>query len=180
MAKVRIVWTDDEFIEKFNSSSTLRELQEKLGFSGHGGISNNRVKSEIERLQLDSNKFKTRTKKTPEEIRKRNSEYQAKWYSENKDSAFKARIKYKKEIRQIKRDFVIEYLSTHPCIDCGEDDILVLEFDHVGKKNFTIGQTWQLGHSLETLKKEIELCEVCCANCHKKKTANQLGWFKAI
>jgi hypothetical protein len=29
------------------------------------------------------------------------------------------------------RSWILEYLASHPCVDCGTDDVRVLEFDHV-------------------------------------------------
>ena len=34
------------------------------------------------------------------------------------------------------------------------------------------------GYSSEKIKKEIEKCDVRCANCHIKKTIKQLKWYK--
>jgi len=69
------------------------------------------------------------------------------------------------------------YLLCHPCVDCGEPDPVVLEFDHVrGVKAFTIGQ--DAGHvGRDLLIEEIKKCDVRCANCHRRRTAVQLGWY---
>lgn len=69
--------------------------------------------------------------------------------------------------------FICEYLSNHPCVDCGESDIVVLEFDHLQDKEFAISQKIDCG--ISTIMKEIAKCEVRCANCHRKKTAERIG-----
>jgi hypothetical protein len=74
--------------------------------------------------------------------------------------------------RQRNRAFVSTYLATHPCVDCGEADPVVLEFDHVrGEKRMDVGRmATSVGVGLVTLQAEIDKCEVRCANCHRRKT----------
>jgi len=63
------------------------------------------------------------------------------------------------------------YLSNHPCVDCGETDIRVLEFDHViGQKDGEISDLFRQGFSWLTIEAEIAKCEIRCANCHRIKT----------
>jgi len=75
------------------------------------------------------------------------------------------------------RDMVFEYLCSHPCIDCGETNIIVLEFDHRDPKTkrFDVMSATH-GHSWKTILKEIKKCDVVCANCHKKRTAKTRNW----
>ncbi len=89
--------------------------------------------------------------------------------------------------RQLSRDkcreqcfeYVCKYLQEHPCVDCNESDIVVLEFDHVrGTKVQNIATLCARGSSLATLKLEIDKCEVRCANCHRRVTAQRGGWRK--
>jgi len=72
-------------------------------------------------------------------------------------------------------NYIGSYLSAHPCVDCGEKDILVLEFDHRDRKEkeIDICQTVRHGYSIDRIKKEILKCEVRCANCHRRKTAKE-------
>lgn len=76
------------------------------------------------------------------------------------------------------KDYVYEYLLSHPCVDCGENDPVVLEFDHMkpGNKYRNVSDLLQFG--LPSIEKEIEKCEVRCANCHRRKTAKQFGTWK--
>lgn len=76
-------------------------------------------------------------------------------------------------------EYIVQYLLQHPCVDCGEDDIVVLEFDHVrGEKKGVISVLKR--SSLKAVKEEIEKCEVRCANCHRRKTAKQLNWTNKL
>jgi len=74
----------------------------------------------------------------------------------------------KKRNKKLLLEFIMVYKKSHPCIDCGNDDWRVLEFDHVrGIKSFTISNINKNGKSLESLKTEISKCDMRCANCHR-------------
>lgn len=81
-----------------------------------------------------------------------------------------------KRIRLV-QDWLRDYLSSHPCVDCGEDDIVVLEFDHRGDKTTNVSDLLKVGN-IETVSKEVAKCDVRCANCHRRKTANTLGSWR--
>jgi hypothetical protein len=69
------------------------------------------------------------------------------------------------------RAHVLAFLKEHPCVDCGEDDLRVLEFDHVrGVKLAAVTKLMYQKRPLAILQVEIAKCEVRCANCHRKKT----------
>ena len=75
---------------------------------------------------------------------------------------------------------MLAYLNKHHCVVCGEHGIRTLELDHIDPKTkkFSISQAVRLGYSWEQIEQEIEKCRVLCANCHKKHTAEQAGWYK--
>lgn len=76
---------------------------------------------------------------------------------------------------------MLQYLSNLACVDCGESDILVLDFDHVrGTKIKPVGFMLRYGFSWKKVKEEIDKCDVRCANCHRRRTAKQFGWWKYI
>lgn len=79
-------------------------------------------------------------------------------------------------IENAKRVFL--YLLAHPCQDCGEKDPVVLEFDHVsGEKSSAITDMVRGGaYRWCRIAAEIEKCVVRCANCHRRRTAVQLGY----
>jgi len=80
--------------------------------------------------------------------------------------------------RRTLKSRVWRYLAEHPCVDCGETDLLVLEFDHSdpAAKRSTIYRLVQQGYGWATIQAEIERCQVRCANCHRRRTAVQFGW----
>ena len=101
------------------------------------------------------------------------------WYYKNREWHIQNVTDHKKADRERARIFVAEYLSTHPCVDCAESNPVDLEFDHVrGKKTKAIASLIRDGVTLDRIKKEIELCEMRCANCHRKKTAKERGFFR--
>jgi hypothetical protein len=92
-----------------------------------------------------------------------------------KDKARRRDASYRKEIRSK----IFEYLSAHACVDCGEGDPVVLEFDHVrGKKTTTISAMITRKSSWTTFLKEIRKCEIRCANCHRRRTYTLINSYR--
>jgi len=66
---------------------------------------------------------------------------------------------------------ILAYQKEHPCIDCGETDPIVLDFDHVrGTKITNIARMVNDETPWTIIEKEIEKCDVRCANCHRRAT----------
>lgn len=108
--------------------------------------------------------------------RKRDADY----YQKNHVSRYAQYANHKKIIVEENSFHILNYLKTHPCVDCGERDVLVLEFDHLRDKIRSISSMVNRGVSWKNLLREIEKCEVRCSNCHARKTARQQNWFKFI
>jgi hypothetical protein len=106
------------------------------------------------------------------------SKYHLEWHHRTKEQR-KQKIKvYKKTSKDRLNKFILEYLLEHPCVDCGESDIVVLDFDHLKDKTTSIGRMLTNGKSIITMEEEIRKCEVRCANCHRRKTAKQFNWWR--
>ena len=71
---------------------------------------------------------------------------------------------------------LFSFLSTKECIDCGEKDPIVLEFDHRNSKDkFKIIGKMLSGHySWKSIEHEIDKCDIRSANFHIPKTYIQL------
>ena len=68
------------------------------------------------------------------------------------------------------KDHVLAYLRSHPCVDCGEPDPVVLEFDHLRDKVRPVSALAHEGVRLAVLDAEILKCDVVCAMCHRRRT----------
>jgi hypothetical protein len=77
---------------------------------------------------------------------------------------------------------IFKYLSKHPCVDCGEPDPIVLEFDHIDPRTKKETVAVMLNHqrSWKRIMAEIAKCEVRCANCHRRKSAREQRWYSHL
>ena len=91
------------------------------------------------------------------------------------------RIRARKKIRLAdNRERVMAFLREHPCVDCGETDIVVLEFDHLRDKRAGISVLIAQGQEWAFVLAEIAKCEVVCCNCHRRRTAHRGGWYRTV
>jgi hypothetical protein len=83
------------------------------------------------------------------------------------------RVRGKKWLRRL-----WQYLAEHPCVDCGECDPCVLDCDHIDRtrKRSSVSFLARSGYPWNTVLAEIEKCQVRCANCHRRRTAQQFDW----
>jgi hypothetical protein len=56
--------------------------------------------------------------------------------------------------------YLLDYLQETPCVDCGEQDPVVLDFDHIGVKHSGVVQLAGRECSIASLEREIAECQV--------------------
>jgi hypothetical protein len=106
--------------------------------------------------------------------------YRQEHYRLNREAYVQRNARIQRERGRMWSRRVWEFLCTHPCVDCGESDPIVLECDHIdptGKRE-TVGYLARGGYPWATVLAELGKCEIRCANCHRKRTALQFDWLK--
>ncbi len=102
------------------------------------------------------------------------------YYAQHRQK-FVLRSKRKNAVeRKDHQERVLAFLRTHPCIDCGEADPVVLQFDHQDpeSKSSNVGELLRRRASWARIQAEIDKCDVRCANDHQRRTASQFGWYR--
>ena len=98
-------------------------------------------------------------------------EYAKRHYERNKATYKRRAAAFTTEAIKRNKALVRSYLLAHPCVDCGESDPVVLDFDHVkGGKVKEVSTMVRDGMSAANIRAEIAKCEVRCANCHRRMT----------
>jgi hypothetical protein len=104
----------------------------------------------------------------------------AAYYRRSKTKFNPVRLERARRARAESRRRLAEYLLEHPCVDCGEADVVVLQFEHGGdNKDADVGAMVAAGLLWSRMAAEIAKCEVVCANDHARRTAASFGWYKA-
>lgn len=104
---------------------------------------------------LDESKFnwKIKNKQRATYCKQCSRKYIRDHYKRNKDYYLKKARKRNLEQKEIVTNYVKKFLNSHPCVDCGETDILVLEFDHLdqAKKKYDINRIIRQRMSLKNI-----------------------------
>jgi hypothetical protein len=83
-----------------------------------------------------------------------------------KELAYYNKQQFKKKLAEIK--------TASGCVDCGEKNHIVLDFDHIRDKKYNVSRMIHDGFSWKAIMREIQKCEVVCANCHRIRTHYRL------
>ena len=124
-----------------------------------------------------------RNRKTREGVqaycRECNIEVAKRFHAENSEHCRQRIATRARRILDVNRRLLFDYLVAHPCVDCGEDDPVVLDFDHVtSDKVANVSELVFLHKTWEVIAAEIAKCEVVCANCHRRRTAQRAQTFR--
>jgi hypothetical protein len=105
--------------------------------------------------------------------------YHREHYLANRERYIEQARVQKQRLMLERTKFLIKFFKANPCVECGEQDPVVLEFDHLRDKSFAIG-AGLAGRNWDSVLREMEKCEVVCANCHRRRTAGRRGALRAV
>ncbi len=133
------------------------------------------------KLRMEFNKNKTKKDGLATCCKECNRLGSSRYYSLNKAKHKKIIYERKRKNIHALRQYVYDLAKTKGCIDCSENDPIVLDFDHVrGSKVMNIGRMVPQNCSFATLQEELAKCEVRCSNCHRRKTAKEQSWYSDL
>ncbi|PIY79148.1 MAG: hypothetical protein COY81_04515 [Candidatus Pacebacteria bacterium CG_4_10_14_0_8_um_filter_43_12] len=104
--------------------------------------------------------------------------YRKQHYLINKEKYIKKALRWNGKQREVLREYLFKKLSESCCVDCGEKDIEVLDFDHIHNKKLSISVMFRHRYSTKAIEEEISKCVVRCANCHRRKSAKEISSWK--
>jgi hypothetical protein len=130
------------------------------------------------KLDKSTTEFNLRSGKLQPYCKDCNKQYQREHYLRNKEKYIKESVERKRAYRQEMYELLKEF-ANDGCEQCGETDFACLDFDHIDQttKLFAISAGIGSQYSVERIKAELLKCRVLCANCHRKHTAKQCGWY---
>lgn len=76
------------------------------------------------------------------------------------------------------KEFIWNYLNSHPCVDCEHNNPLHLQFDHIEERKECVSTLMHAGRSIKRIQQEIDKCEVRCANCHVEVTQRRANSWR--
>jgi hypothetical protein len=130
--------------------------------------------------ELATTEFNKRTA-APDGLQPKCRECSREWHRTNREARNRQIHARQRAIRSTLFDQLREYLLGHPCVDCGQRDLLVLEFDHIGDdKTMNVSKMMRLEERWPRILDEIAKCEVVCANCHRLRTQERtksVRWY---
>lgn len=92
-------------------------------------------------------------------------------YLANKETYLERNKKYRVKIQH----FIREIKEKTPCTDCNQVyPYYVMDFDHLENKENMVSFLSATGR-IGALKREIEKCEIVCANCHRIRTHQRIS-----
>lgn len=120
------------------------------------------------------------TRHRPKKIKKRSKQNQ-KLIEQVKSKPSQYEVKKKSN-----RKIVLDVKINGSCVDCGQTNPFLLEFDHIKtktpdrapQKKFVIGDSVTC-KTPTALKEEMDKCELRCANCHRIKTLYENGSYRS-
>lgn len=106
--------------------------------------------------------------------------YDNKYYANNKEKIAPFKVIRNSERTKILKWKILNFLRENGCLNCSENDPIVLDFDHLRDKEYNVSDMVRLGYSWNKISKEISKCQILCSNCHRKKTAKYFGHYRFI
>ena len=80
----------------------------------------------------------------------------------------------------INRTKLYNVLLESSCMDCNIKNPVVLEFDHRDPKSKLFNISNMMNNSWKDIQKEIDKCDIVCANCHRIRTAKTQNWYASL